>query len=284
MNNPNLEQINLKKAMTSGTLFADICFHEDDTVVSASKSINPHIHSCFEIYLNVSGDLSFAVENNVYPVTCGDIIITKPNEFHHAIIHKDCVHKHCCLWLDADNELSHIFSFIADRKNGENNLISMPASKKEEVISHFKSLNDAKDISDISGLASLFGILSILSSYHNNTVPSIKLPDELSEILKYIDENYADNCDTNYLAEHFFISRSTLSRQFKKHLNISPSKYVETRRLSAAKDLLEQGTSVQSVYSKCGFSDYSHFIALFRKRLGITPYKYSKKFTKKGGV
>ena len=36
-----------------------------------------HTHNECEIYINVSGDVSFMVENNIYPISSGDIIITR---------------------------------------------------------------------------------------------------------------------------------------------------------------------------------------------------------------
>ena len=42
------------------------------------------------------------------------------------------------------------------------------------------------------------------------------------------------------LAEAIFVSRSTVNRLFRRYLHTTPAKYVENRRLSAAKALLEQ--------------------------------------------
>lgn len=81
----------------------------------------------------------------------------------------------------------------------------------------------------------------------------------------------------NELCEKFFISRSSLYRAFRNELDINPSKYIENRRLSNAKKLLEQGESVQTASEKSGFPDYSHFISLFKKRFGITPKKCQKR-------
>ena len=78
------------------------------------------------------------------------------------------------------------------------------------------------------------------------------------------------------LTRLFFVSRSTVVRQFRKYMNTTPSSYVETRRLAEAKRMLERGESVQDTCERCGFPDYSHFIALFRRRFGITPYRYSR--------
>ena len=52
----------------------------------------------------------------------------------------------------------------------------------------------------------------------------------------------------------------------------------DARRLAAAKMMLEQGASVQETCAACGFSDYSHFIALFKRKFGTTPFQYAKTY------
>lgn len=56
-----------------------------------SKSIGnvfeQHVHDECEIYFNLSGDVSFMVEDNIYPITPGSAVITRPYENHHCIYH-----------------------------------------------------------------------------------------------------------------------------------------------------------------------------------------------------
>ena len=40
-----------------------------------------HVHAECEIYLNLSGDVSFMVEDHIYPIVPGSMIITKPYEY-----------------------------------------------------------------------------------------------------------------------------------------------------------------------------------------------------------
>ena len=36
----------------------------------------PHIHDSYEIYVNVSGDVAFLVNNSLYPVQKGDVVVS----------------------------------------------------------------------------------------------------------------------------------------------------------------------------------------------------------------
>ena len=72
-----------------------------------------HIHATCEILVHISGDISFNVENNLYPVLPGNIIITRPYEYHHCIYRSNEPHKHFCIFLSAkDNEYYMNYSII----------------------------------------------------------------------------------------------------------------------------------------------------------------------------
>jgi len=243
-----------------------------------------HIHSCCEVYINLRGKVSFLVENNVYPVSEGDIIITKPNEFHHCIYHEDTLHEHYCLWLTADEGMRDLLDFLYDRRSGESNRISLHSSVREQLVGELALLRSEEEHPEISraeSLRALFSVLSILHRHRWDTGAAQDLPGDLLTVIRYIDENYSDKCSAAELERRFFISRSTLNRRFRTYLNTSPSHYVEARRMAAAKILLENGASVQETCMRCGFTDYSHFIALFRRRFGITPLQYARQSERK---
>ena len=63
-----------------GGISADVNYVDAFTRADDPMHDGAHIHSFCEVYLNLSGDVSFVVEDSVYPVGRGDIIITKPNE------------------------------------------------------------------------------------------------------------------------------------------------------------------------------------------------------------
>ena len=269
-----------------GGISADVNYVDAFTRADDPMHDGAHIHSFCEVYLNLSGDVSFVVEDSVYPVGRGDIIITKPNEVHRCVYHSDCVHEHFCLWLLPDGSRRGLPDCFFDRKSGEANLISMDHADREAVISAFFRLRgEAAREGEITVgyLAALYGILDTIDRHRHDTLPSAAVPEDLRRILAYIGENYNRPCGTDELSARFFISRSTLGRRFRDHLGTTPSVYVESKRLAAAKELLSAGESVQNTCALCGFSDYSHFIMRFREKFGTTPHRYSKGLSRRGG-
>ena len=272
----------LKNILPGGRLCAVTEYGECNINGSLHPTDDAHIHDYCEVYFNVSGNVSFAVENKVYPVNTGDIIISKPNEIHYCIYHSDQIHTCYCFWVKASAEYSYLLSPFLQRAAGEKNRITLSHSDKEKLRTLFDNMLACQDKKPMSAenLSAVAEVLALIEKNKDRTEPSAGLPARLEEILKYTDENFKSDCTVNMLCEKFFISRSSLYREFKEWLDITPSKYIENRRLSSAKKLLEQGESVQATAEKSGFPDYSHFISLFKRRFGITPKKFQSKFSR----
>ena len=106
------------------------------------------------------------------------------------------------------------------------------------------------------------------------------MPQNINNILNHINKNYASIKNINALAAEFNISITTLERYFKKHLSITPKRYLEDKKLSNACLMLRQNFSVTEACFESGFDDYSHFIAIFKKNFNTTPLKYKKNICK----
>lgn len=261
----------------------DIKYSNNFVKIHGADSVGAHIHSFCEIYVNVSGNVSFMVEDNVYPVSSGDIIITRPNEVHHCIYHSECRHEHYCIWISMSGDFMQDMSFaFFDRKAGEGNLISMSDEDKKKLFAHLEKFRikdgESANKKDAESLSCFFGVLGLIEKYKEQALPAKQLPDRMRDILTYIEKHFCEDCTVEKVADEFFISRSALGSMFKKYMNLSPSKYIEAKKFSYAKSLLEKGNSVQDVCDACGFSDCSYFISVFKKRFAITPYKYVKNF------
>jgi AraC family cel operon transcriptional repressor len=75
-----------------------------------------------------------------------------------------------------------------------------------------------------------------------------------------------------------------LCRAFKKHLNQTPTEFINANRLDSAAAMLS-GTDekINSVALDCGFENLSHFYHLFRKKYGMSPAKYRNE-TRKSAI
>ncbi len=233
-----------------------------------------HIHDFYEIYINLSGDVSFLVQDRLYPIAEGDIILTAPHELHRCIYHSDCVHEHFCIWIKD-------FSFAkAPPDIGSRHHISLSEDEKLQLISYCFALCEhlkRQEPHSFAVLQSFYGILHLIFSSEKSNSTASKLPGPLADIIDYITEHYAEpTCTVSALCEQFYISKSTLCRYFRNHFQTTPSEYIESKRFSEAKKLLWAGASVQAACFGSGFSSCSYFIHRFRQKFGTTPLRYQK--------
>lgn len=79
------------------------------------------------------------------------------------------------------------------------------------------------------------------------------------------------------LSEEIGVGQTTLSREFKKQLNMSVLDYIHTYRLGVAKELMrEEAHGIQEIAEKTGFTNSVTFIRVFKKYEGITPGAFRK--------
>ena len=240
-----------------------------------AKVYPPHIHNTIEIYILLEGNVSFIVEENMYKLTSGDAVLTKPNELHNCILNADTVHRHCCIHFAPTCEF--LLSSLLRHSFGKDNLISPSKEDKEILITLPDKIDHATANGDrLSAFTYILELIRIVSknSPKAESTESSSLPATLKCVLEQINSRYAEIVSVEELCQENFVSHSTLCRLFKKHLRTTPSLYLETKRLAQSRILLRKGMSVTDACTKCGFSDYSSFIRLFKKRFGITPNAY----------
>jgi AraC-like DNA-binding protein len=214
------------------------------------------------------------VENRIYPVSPGDVIITRPYEYHHCILHSDEMHRHYCVFLDSPSAESFLSRFF-ERRAGEKNHLSLSSGEKTELISILERLRCEK-VSECEQYALIFRMLSIVEAAEDAAEGKPHYPAELNTVLDYIEKRFTEEISVKQLAAAAGMSVNTLERHFAKALGMSPLSYLKKKRLSYAARLLAEGSSVIDACNASGFSDYSHFIILFKTAYGITPLKYKK--------
>ncbi len=253
-----------------------VSYHNPHTFSIEDES-HSHIHDTYEIYLNLSGNVSFMVENHTYEISRGNLIITRPFEYHHCIFHDNLKHEHYCLHFSDNGNNMYLKPFL-DREKGTNNHIILSADTTKSIVNHFETLLKAGGDNPFDDYFHFFSILQLIRD--NRVVPQVdaidNLPPQLKSALDIIASRYNEHMTVTSLAEEIYISINTLERYFKNYLHISPNEYIKRKRLSSALSMLKDDITVSQVASLCGFSDTSNFIQIFKKSFGKTPYKYIK--------
>jgi transcriptional regulator GlxA family with amidase domain len=75
------------------------------------------------------------------------------------------------------------------------------------------------------------------------------------------------------------LAERTFMRRFRKAAGMSPIEYVHTLRLEQAKNLLETTQqTLEELAQRVGYEDATFFSRLFRRKVGLTPAQYRRRF------
>ncbi len=95
------------------------------------------------------------------------------------------------------------------------------------------------------------------------------------DAVEYMENNYASNeFSINKMIEKAYMSNTYFRKLFCTKFNMTPIRYLITKRLVYAEKLLSTGKySIKEVAEKSGFCDVKYFSRLVKKEYGVPPSK-----------
>ncbi|MEO8659527.1 MAG: AraC family transcriptional regulator [Bryobacteraceae bacterium] len=99
----------------------------------------------------------------------------------------------------------------------------------------------------------------------------------LRRVIDHISTHLSANLTVPDLAFVACLSPYHFGKAFKLSMGETVHGYVLRRRIARAKDLIKEGrTSLAEVATAVGFADQSHFTAVFRRQIGVTPKAFAR--------
>jgi len=107
----------------------------------------------------------------------------------------------------------------------------------------------------------------------------------IAECQAWIAENYASANPVARMAERAGLVPRTFARRFLAATGYKPMDYVHALRVEEAKQLLETDDStIEEIGEAVGYEDPTSFRRLFKRKAGVTPAAYRRKFAKIGAT
>jgi AraC-like DNA-binding protein len=104
--------------------------------------------------------------------------------------------------------------------------------------------------------------------------PKIYLYKRIVQAKLFIDDNYAENIDLNYIADEAYFSKFHFIRLFTKIYGKTPHQYLTGVRIEKSMQLLRSDIPVSKVCYAVGFERLSSFSTLFKTMVGLAPSTY----------
>lgn len=249
---------------------------------SENNTYAPHLHRQAELLVVLEGGLTVTVEQNSYPLSAGNGALIFPNRLHSLDTEKSSRILLCIFDSDFCHSFSSFFRGSA----------AVPVFRMDSLSPHSQTaldglleltgefLRGAAIPEDVvlhaQGYLTLL-LTDIFSALTLRSQPGYTDLELEQQLLLYIDSHYTDNLSLTLLSREFGVSPFRLSRIFSDRLYTTFPKYVNSRRLEYAADLLS-GTSlsVTRIGLDAGFGSTRTFFREFQKRYGATPGEYRK--------
>lgn len=240
------------------------------------KNYVVHTHIYFQISYLVRGKCTYHVEGSEYPMEPGDLVVLYPQETHYIEVDplfpcdRVSVNFSAAFFksLDPDAALHRPFT---NREPGRNNYypgnafediryrnridgMLTPGNDRFDILVHFiRLLQDIRNAFD-------------RTAYHDSRKDTLE-----NRVIRYIHHNLRNPLSLEILCEKFFVSKSQLYRRFKKATGTTVSKYVLSKRMLSARQMIMDKEKATRIYTECGFQDYSTFYRAYQRYFGHTP-------------
>ena len=245
-----------------------------------------HSHPHYEIYLLLKGDRSFFLSNSLYTLGAGTLVVIPP-----YVMHKTEGGPFERINVNVSNDYLDSFQRKTLDDLAKDIAIKIPNNALQEINKLLAQMEEAESLQkhQENVKKALFGYLIYLLSTmprENKVESSAEIlqnaPPIVLKIINYLNDNYDKKISLETLEKTFFLSKTTLCKQFNQAINCTITDFLLNIRLNKAKYYLtETKKSMTEISSLCGFCSQNYFGLIFKQKTGLSPLNYRKHQTQK---
>jgi len=247
-----------------------------------------HCHDFFEFYFYYKGGQYFSIENDLYKLEPGQMFIIPPFYMHglsgvgemidyeraYVNISPQTMKLLGCEQID----LNQFFQSCVTKGMNHIQLKAEDAEYVRHLVQRLQeNQHTTRQMDRFQNYALLQQLISLICRVvdQSQAVPGpVVSSGIIQQVLAHINSHYTQPLKIADLARQFNVSVSYLSHEFTKYTNRSIYDYILYRRVMLAKEMIHSNESLNVIACQCGFNDYSNFLRMFNKVVGISPREY----------
>lgn len=247
-----------------------------------------HIHDVYEIYMAVSEGIRYMVNDRIYLLEPGDVLLFTDTDLHKSSVPPEAVYDRWVITFPPQFIREHggeeLLRCFEEGRSGGSHRLRLDVGQQAEFTALAQALmaQPAQTVAPQLGQwVELCRLLLFLERTARSAVR--ELPDarqsqhpQIRTVLAYIDDNFLQKLTLDELSARCFLNKHYLCRLFKKEIGFSIHEYITYRRLAQAVRLLRAGHSVTETAQLSGFGSDTFFITTFKKEMGTTPSRYAR--------
>lgn len=227
------------------------------------------------------------IDDHIVHIEKGDIIFRRPNEstqgfnrYNSYVVCFECAPSNRQFkdgyYLDQEKSYQPTYNhqLINDLPRKYHTNYAKPYEESFRIIlNHF--VNESK-FSYFHAKSQLLDILYHLNMELNQVIDhSHPKTHTIKDIIQYIDHHLSESLSLESIAKKAKLSPIYFHQLFKSITGITPNKYIMTKRINYAKELLiNSDHSIKYICHHTGFHNPSYFGSTFKKITGMTPSSF----------
>lgn len=228
----------------------------------------------YMLQIVISGHGFHTINETTHVLKAGQCILYTPGEPQH-IIHYGSDNA-VVLWLHFSGYGAA--EVVTDLKLGSIHTLCSTSGLKTRLLQMAREIRSLMPDNDYLCQGYLLQFLVTLSRNFKENSSHSHHADKIAPALNHMMAEYAAQELTNSdYAQMCYMSESRFSHIFKEFTGTTPNKFIEQKRIEAAKDLLlSSALSISEVAFAVGYKDPYYFSRVFQKNVGVSPSVFLK--------
>lgn len=261
------------------------------TAVTLHANIEYHTHFQYEIYYFHHGKANYLINDRVYALEAGDLILMHGMTLHKAHADPKIEYKRTIIHFDPyyfsqliqPGYTGNLLEPFLKLRNIRLQLDGRVKEEMEQCLSRLEELYVRQTPLSLqrfqAGLVDLLLMIGELCRSPLQEVPVFPTSKEqhAQAIMSYLEKRYKEDLSLDQLQDQLHLSKFYLAKTFKEVAGMTIFQYLMHRRIYEAKLLLiRSNASITDIGYEVGFKHPSHFSRAFKNHTAQTAEQYRK--------
>lgn len=286
----------IRRKLNRGKIMLDLMNDNCEIIKQENPSIIPlHSHSFDELVFILGGSAIHIIDDQEYPIICGDVFVVTKNQKHGYIQTHNLKIINAIYKQEFFKELKTKYAYLPGfntlffhepfyrKKHQFKSKLHLNSQQLREIspfIDYILSHKDKEWIGTPALNECIFEAIIINTCKYFSQIksPKPKTLLNVSEAINYIEQNFTESISNEILANLTGMPHSSFRCTFKKTTGLSPIDYLIRLRIQKAVEIMEKNSNINvtNVAFNTGFDSSSYFTRQFKKIVGVLPTTYLK--------
>lgn len=239
-----------------------------------SGDFNSHCHDRCELIYVVEGEIVYISEGRAYNLKPSDIVISLPSVIHGIFPRNKTKYERYDVIVNHKLLPERIWERIKDGPDVYHCAQRDNITELFEKLDYYYGKFSEEDYEHIAYnvIEEIFFNLSVINEKESEASTNALV----DKALAYIRKNLTTISGVSEVSNALYITKSHLHHLFTKHIQMSPAKYITSKRLLLAQRKIKKGARPTTVFTECGFEDYATFFRNYKRYFGYSPAEEGK--------